>query len=65
MNTSKLEYIIEVAKVHSLAIAAKNLNISQSALSQSITQFEKELGVILFTRTKKVPYLRYKEKTDF
>lgn len=52
MNIEQLIYIVEVAKVKSLATAAKALNISQSALSQAITKLENELEVKLFTRSR-------------
>jgi len=53
LNTDKLEYIVEIAKVQSLSAAAKNLHISQSALSQIVNQLEDELEMTLFTRSKK------------
>ncbi|NLY67143.1 MAG: LysR family transcriptional regulator [Tissierellia bacterium] len=42
---------VEVAKWKSFSKAAKNLYITQPAVSQSIHQLEKELGTRLFTRT--------------
>lgn len=42
---------IEVAKCKSFSKAAKNLYITQPAVSQAIMQLEEQLGVRLFTRT--------------
>ncbi|NLX61870.1 MAG: LysR family transcriptional regulator [Tissierellia bacterium] len=42
---------VEVAKWKSFSKAAKNLYITQPAISQAINQLEKELGTRLFTRT--------------
>lgn len=52
MNTDKLRYLIEVEKMKIVSKAAENLNISQSAVSQAIAEFEKLLGYPLFNRTK-------------
>ncbi|MEH7237785.1 LysR family transcriptional regulator [Bacillus sp. JJ1562] len=52
MNLEQLSYIVEVAKVKSLAEASKTLNISQSALSQAITKLEAELNLLLFHRSR-------------
>jgi len=43
----------EVANCKSFSKAAKNLYMTQPAISQSIMNLEKELGVRLFTRTSK------------
>lgn len=51
MNVEHLKYIIEVAKQGSLREASKKLHISQSAISQSITNVEKELGVKILKRS--------------
>ncbi len=52
MNLEQLMYIVELEKSKTLTQAAINLNISQSGLSQSINQLEKELGVTLFNRMR-------------
>ena len=52
MNIDQLEYVIEVAKSGSLTDASKRLHISQSALSQSITNLENELGVKILQRSR-------------
>lgn len=52
MNIDQLEYIIEVTKSRSINGAAKKLHITQSALSQSITNLETELGVKIFNRSR-------------
>lgn len=43
----------ETAKCRSFSTAAEQLYVSQSAISQCIQQLEKDLGVQLFTRTRK------------
>jgi DNA-binding transcriptional LysR family regulator len=52
MNIEQFEYIVEVAKANSISIASENLHISQSGISQSITNLEEELGVKIFTRSR-------------
>lgn len=52
MNLEQLMYVVELSKSKSLSEAAANLHISQSALSQSITSLEKELGLKLFRRAR-------------
>jgi DNA-binding transcriptional LysR family regulator len=52
MNIEQLHYIIEVAKTKSLLSAANNLHVSQSAISQSISNLEAELGIKLFNRSR-------------
>lgn len=53
MNLEQMQYIVEVARTKSLIAASKNLFITQSALSQSISNLEIELGIKLFTRSRK------------
>lgn len=45
------DYIYEVYKEKSFSIAAKNLFISQPALSSSVKKVEKELGITIFDRS--------------
>ena len=52
MILKDLEYICEVARQENLSEAAKNLSISQPALSLFVTNLENELGIRLFTREK-------------
>jgi|SRR5690625_1136521 len=52
MNVDQLTYIVEVAKAGSLSGAAEKLYITQSAISQSITNLELELGVKIFERSR-------------
>ena len=51
MTDRQLECIIAIADHQSLTGAAKQLDVSQSSLSQMLTKAEKELGVQLFSRT--------------
>ncbi|OCT14452.1 hypothetical protein A8709_26975 [Paenibacillus pectinilyticus] len=52
MKLDQLQYIIEVAKTKSLTMAANNLNVTQSAVSQSIASLESELGLPIFIRSR-------------
>ncbi|MGE7767047.1 LysR family transcriptional regulator [Peribacillus sp. NPDC096540] len=52
MNFEQLLYIVEVAKHNSLSIAAQNLHVTQSGISQSITSLEKELGIKVLHRSR-------------
>lgn len=57
MRLEQLTYMIEIAKTHSFSLAAENLFIGQSTLSEAIKKLETELAVPLFTRTKNGVYL--------
>ena len=52
MDLHYLEYIIEIANMHSISRAAENLFITQSTLSQYLSRLEAELGVSLFERRR-------------
>lgn len=47
----KYEVILEVVKTCNISKAAKNLNYSQSAISQTIKSFENDMGFPIFKRT--------------
>lgn len=53
MDFHHLKYFVEVANQKSFSKAARNLHISQSAISRTIKSLEDELGVILFVRNAK------------
>lgn len=53
MNTSHLPYIIAVASTGSLSAAAKELGISQPALSKHLKKLEQEVRVELFFHKQK------------
>lgn len=53
MDVRILEYMIAIEEEGSLVLAADKVHISQSALSQSLSKLEQELGVSLFTRIEK------------
>lgn len=50
MDLHHIEYFLELARHEHVALTADVLNISQSALSKSISTLETELGVKLFDR---------------
>jgi len=57
LNFQQLRYFCEVCKQGSIANAARELFVSQPAISNSIQSLEKELGIQLFTRYNKRLYL--------
>lgn len=59
MNERKLKIFFEVAKSLNMTEVAKNLYISQPAVSMVISELEGELGVKLFERIGKKLYLTY------
>ena len=50
MNTLQMQYFLLVAEKNSLSTAAKELLLTTSALSKTISRLEDELGVSLFLR---------------
>ncbi|MFD1175683.1 LysR family transcriptional regulator [Paenibacillus puldeungensis] len=54
MNLEQLEYIVDVARTRSLTKTSQNAHVTLSAVSQSISLLESELGLILFTRSRGV-----------
>lgn len=50
MEWHHLEYFKLLAKKENVSLSAKQLNVSQSALSRAIKQLEKEVGTPLFNR---------------
>ena len=50
MNSIQLEYFLSIARMGSFTAAAKNLYLTQPALSKQIQLLEEELGVLLFIR---------------
>ena len=53
MDLKDFQYLIALAEEGSVSKAADRLYMSQSSLSQFLTQYENELGVKLFLRTSK------------
>ncbi len=52
-NLSQYKIFYEVAKAGNISKAAKELFISQPAISKSISKLEDNLGVALFTRNSR------------
>lgn len=52
MELIQLEYLLAIDKYKSLSLAAKELKITQPALSKSMKKLENELNVSLFNRKK-------------
>ncbi|MFJ9498223.1 LysR family transcriptional regulator [Brevibacillus centrosporus] len=52
MNLEQLESIIEIAKSGSLTKASQSRHVTLSAISQSLSSLEAELGITLFTRSR-------------
>ncbi len=50
MRIEQLEYVAEVARLGSFRRAAEQLHISQPALSESVRNLERELGIDLLER---------------
>lgn len=59
MDFVKFNYIISVADLRSISLAAKKCFISQPALTRCINKIEEELGVKLFDRTTSPLTLTY------
>lgn len=53
MDYRHLKYFMEVAQQKSFSKAARDLHISQSAISRMIKSLEEEMGVVLFVRNAK------------
>lgn len=53
MNTYQMKYFLTTVSCLNMTAAAEKLNITQSALSRSISTLESELGVKLFIRDKR------------
>jgi len=53
MTIAQLRYFLEICDCGSITGAAGNLFVSQQALSRTVTTLERELGAMLFLRSKK------------
>lgn len=53
MDIAQIQYVLTVAATGSFSAAADELYISQSSLSKQIIALEKELGTLLFDRSKR------------
>lgn len=60
MELNQLEYFVALAHIKNFTKAAKSLNVSQPALSRSISRLEKDLNIPLFIRdSRKVNLTQY------
>ena len=57
MLLEQLGYLLEVARCHSISIAAERLHLTQPAVSQAIKSIETELGETIFVRSKNGVFL--------
>lgn len=63
LETSQLQTLVAVARAESFSRAAEDLNVTQSAISQSVKNLETKIGVKAFKRTgKKVVLTQEGEK---
>lgn len=63
LETSQLQTLVAVARAQSFSKAAEDLNVTQSAISQSVKNLETKIGVKAFKRTgKKVVLTQEGEK---
>lgn len=53
MNFEQLAYVKKLYELESMIHASETMHISQSEMSQSIANLEKELGYKLFSRSRK------------
>lgn len=53
MTLQQMSYLLEIDRCGSMNKAAQTLFVSQSALSSSIQELEKELGIIVFRRSNR------------
>ena len=57
MTNRHIRIVVKTAELRSMSEAAKAMYISQSSVSQAISEIEKEYGVKLFERLSKGVYL--------
>ena len=57
MTIDQLRYVVEIAKVASINMAANNLFISRPVLSAAVSKLENELGQEIFVRSPKGVHL--------
>lgn len=53
MTLQQLRYVITVAETGNITLAAKELFIAQPSLTKALKELEKEMGIMIFSRSKK------------
>lgn len=53
MTIEQLQYVCMVAKTHSITLAAERLYVTQQTISKAINKLERELNVVLLSRSHK------------
>ena len=53
VNIGQIEHAVEAIRLNSFALAAKERHISPQALSKTVSELERELGIPLFKRTRR------------
>lgn len=57
MTLQQLKYIITIAESGSITAAAQKLLIAQPSISKSVSELEKEMGILIFCRNNRGTYL--------
>ena len=63
IETSQLQTLLAISTTGSFSKAAQKLNVTQSAISQSVKNLEKKVGVQLLKEVERKSILQKKEKS--
>ena len=57
MIDRRLQYVVSTARYGSFTAAAERVGVTQSAITKSVADLERQLGYSIFTRTaRSLPY---------